>query len=107
MLVLESELPGRICLISAQAQLGTIIQDDQMMTAKPRMNLPDAAHIDDRVTMDAYEFQRIEFAAKAGERFAQIIFAAGGMQSGIVTRGFDPIDVRGRHENDATCLAHR
>lgn len=89
----NAESFGDVALITAHAQLLTILQDDEVMTVEPGLDLADAADVDDGGAMDANELAGIQSGFESCQCLPDLIMTSAGMELRIVARGGDPVDI--------------
>jgi hypothetical protein len=79
--------------VAANVQLSAVFQYQHLLTAKPRLHLPNAIKINDGRSMNSNELRRIQFRLQRIHGGAKHVAVLSRVQGDIVGSGFDPIDI--------------
>lgn len=75
---------------AAPAKLGVVVEDDFVLSVKPREQLADGFEANKAAAIDADEKLRVERVLERVERAAQGVLFLGAVEDDVVALGFDP-----------------
>jgi hypothetical protein len=89
----NTETLCHIPLVAAHPQFLTILQDDEVMTVEPGLDLADAADVDDGGAMDANELAGIQPGFQSCQALPDLIITIADVKLCIIARGGNPVDI--------------
>src|SRR4030095_1444433 len=104
-LIIE-ELGEPFSIIATQRELGAVAKDHRVVAAEHRVKLLYAVDVYHRRAVDAEKLFRIELLFDAVHRLADHMRLAADMKLDVIAGSFDPIDLVGLEEEDASDGLH-
>jgi hypothetical protein len=81
-------------IIAAQSEFGFVLQNDEIIAVKKRIQFLDAVNIYKARTMDSQKLFGIEFGFRVVHRFPKQMRVFTDMEFDVISGGFDPINIR-------------
>src|SRR5207247_10768458 len=92
---------------AGQAESGAALENHDRVAVKPWLHFADAVQIDERRSADASKPLRIEPLLERAEGGAEHVGRSAHVESDIVLRCLDPLDVTYPHEEAASVRLHQ
>src|SRR5882724_59956 len=88
-------------VVAGQGEFGAIVENDVILTMKPRLQFLDAIDTDYGGAMNAQELFWIQLGLEAGDGFSQQMSLLTGVHGNIVSFRLNPINIVGFEEVNA------